>query len=206
MQYNIPPICTLSVPDEQIVTALCYDKVFGYIVFASLDRVITVYDYINRKIVQTHSGHRDEIKQVLHIPEQHKYASVALDGTLRMWNSYMEMDKQWAHTGHKVGALAAAFTGMLEEQKEKEEQKEAIRDPEEPPDYTVQFVQLREEGVFSGVSFQEHLGLGSPMPDRWENWGLRNQSFGVQEDQPSSARSIALDNFSSLLDKVVEME
>ncbi|KAL8212212.1 UNVERIFIED_CONTAM: hypothetical protein K2H54_040728 [Gekko kuhli] len=51
-----------------------------------------VYDPNSGVQVQSHTGHQDSIKSVIHVPEMEQYVSVSLDGTVCMWKAYLQGD------------------------------------------------------------------------------------------------------------------
>ncbi|OUM59102.1 hypothetical protein PIROE2DRAFT_15457 [Piromyces sp. E2] len=65
--------CLKVINNIGIVTALCMDTLNGCIISGANDHVIRVYDPNKRyEKVQTHCGHQDEIKAIIHIPSRNQ--------------------------------------------------------------------------------------------------------------------------------------
>nr|XP_056703346.1 uncharacterized protein LOC130475560 [Euleptes europaea] len=73
------------------ITCLCIDQANGCIV-AGVHDTIRVYDANSGVQVQSHTGHQDTIKGLIHVPEMEQYVSVSLDGTVCMWKAYRQGD------------------------------------------------------------------------------------------------------------------
>ncbi|ORX42833.1 WD40 repeat-like protein [Piromyces finnis] len=86
--------CLKVINNIGIVTTLCMDVVNGCIISGANDHIIRIYDpakgYEN---VQKHCGHQDEVKSIIHIPTRNQYISASWDGTIRVWNAYIQKSR-----------------------------------------------------------------------------------------------------------------
>ncbi|XP_060094292.1 uncharacterized WD repeat-containing protein alr2800-like isoform X2 [Heteronotia binoei] len=83
--------CLKDLKAPRGITCLCIDQANGCIV-AGVHDTIRVYDPNSGVQVQSHTGHQDSIKGVIHVPEMEQYVSVSLDGTVCMWKAYHQGD------------------------------------------------------------------------------------------------------------------
>ncbi|XP_048347111.1 flowering time control protein FY-like [Sphaerodactylus townsendi] len=83
--------CMKELRTPRGITCLGIDQVNGCIV-AGVHDTIRVYDTKSGVQVQSHTGHQDSIKGLIHVPEMEQYVSVSLDGTVCMWKAYHQGD------------------------------------------------------------------------------------------------------------------
>jgi len=77
-----------SVVDTQCpITALTCDVLNGAVI-VGLQDVIRVYESGTMKRLSTHTGHRDSVRGLMHVPERSQYISISWDGSICIWNSY----------------------------------------------------------------------------------------------------------------------
>ncbi|EDV28437.1 uncharacterized protein TRIADDRAFT_51347 [Trichoplax adhaerens] len=69
------------------VAVLCIDQINGCIL-AGVQHAIRVYDPEYKTLVQTNYGHKDSVRDIIHIHERNQYISVSWDKTIRIWNAY----------------------------------------------------------------------------------------------------------------------
>jgi WD40 repeat protein len=77
----------LQLPEEA-PTALTIDSVFGYAVIGLMDKSVIVMDLeaVEHKcILQTHTGHSDIVKAVVHLAERNQYVTASWDHTVRVF-------------------------------------------------------------------------------------------------------------------------
>jgi len=71
------------------VTALAIDQKGGFVIAASMDRAVRVYDPVSQEVVQQHVGHSDAVRCIIHVPEKQQYLTASWDRTIRVWRAYM---------------------------------------------------------------------------------------------------------------------
>ncbi|XP_063680479.1 uncharacterized WD repeat-containing protein alr3466-like isoform X1 [Bolinopsis microptera] len=85
---------TTTVTDTQCpITALTCDLVNGAVI-VGLQDIIRVYEGGTMKRVQTHTGHRDSVRGLMHVPERSQYISIAWDSSICIWNAYKSFNRQ----------------------------------------------------------------------------------------------------------------
>ena len=52
-----------------------------------MDRAVRVYDVETREVVQSHLGHSDAVRSILHVPEKEQYITASWDRTIRVWST-----------------------------------------------------------------------------------------------------------------------
>ena len=67
------------------ITALCIDTKRGFVVAASVDRRIRIFDPISTELVALLDGHTDYVRALHYIPERDQYASCSMDHTICVW-------------------------------------------------------------------------------------------------------------------------
>jgi len=80
-------------PPGDAVTALAIDA-NGYILCASMDCSVRVYDVETQEVVQQHNGHSDAVRCVIHVPQKQQYLTASWDRTIRVWRAYAPPVKQ----------------------------------------------------------------------------------------------------------------
>ncbi|RDD41749.1 F-box/WD repeat-containing protein pof1 [Trichoplax sp. H2] len=76
------------------VAVLCIDQINGCIL-AGVQHAIRVYDPEYKTLVQTNYGHKDSVRDIIHIHERNQYISVSWDKTIRIWNAYKKPTRKW---------------------------------------------------------------------------------------------------------------
>jgi len=85
---NYLNMTTTTTSTQCPVTALSIDKTNGVVIVGVQD-VIRVYEPNNgMELVQTHTGHTDSVRSIIHMPERSQYLSVSWDSTICVWNAY----------------------------------------------------------------------------------------------------------------------
>ena len=74
-------------PPGDAVTALAID-LNGFILVASMDAAVRVYDAETQEVVQQHNGHSDAVRCIIHVPEKSQYLTASWDRTIRVWRAY----------------------------------------------------------------------------------------------------------------------
>ena len=70
------------------ITALAVDERHGYLLIASMDCAVRVYDPLASEVVQVHRGHSDAVRCILHVPEKDQYITASWDHTIRVWRAH----------------------------------------------------------------------------------------------------------------------
>ena len=60
----------------------------GFILVASMDCALRVYDIETLEVVQQHIGHSDAVRCIIHINEKQQYLTASWDRTIRVWRAY----------------------------------------------------------------------------------------------------------------------
>uniref|UniRef100_A0A7S3DAN8 Guanine nucleotide-binding protein subunit beta-like protein n=1 Tax=Palpitomonas bilix TaxID=652834 RepID=A0A7S3DAN8_9EUKA len=69
----------------EVVTAMEVDQERGYLFVATVDKILRVVDLDKEEILQTHIGHADTIRHILHLPQQNQILTASWDTTIRVW-------------------------------------------------------------------------------------------------------------------------
>ena len=74
-------------PGDTSVTALAIDM-YGFVLVATMDKAVRVYDVETQEVVQQHYGHADAVRSILHVPQKGQYLTASWDRTIRVWTHY----------------------------------------------------------------------------------------------------------------------
>ena len=76
------------------VTAVCVDQILGYVVAATMDCWLRVYDISSEEVVvQENGGHTDVVTCLVHMKDTNQYISASWDKTIRVWAGPRENGK-----------------------------------------------------------------------------------------------------------------
>eukprot|EP00002_Diphylleia_rotans_P033367 TRINITY_DN7090_c0_g1_i1.p1 TRINITY_DN7090_c0_g1~~TRINITY_DN7090_c0_g1_i1.p1 ORF type:complete len:812 (-),score=137.18 TRINITY_DN7090_c0_g1_i1:340-2775(-) len=84
------------------ITAIAYDRNYGFLMIALRDKIMRLYDPKRSEVIHSYTGHTDEIRGIIHIPELHQYVTASWDRTLRVWHAYR--DKIYGRTRKALSA------------------------------------------------------------------------------------------------------
>ena len=96
-------------PPGDAVTALAIDA-NGFILVASMDSAVRVYDVETQEVVQQHTGHSDAVRCIIHVKEKQQYLTASWDRTIRVWRAHSPAVKHSVRADGEEGAGAPAST------------------------------------------------------------------------------------------------
>jgi len=79
------------------VTALAIDQKTGFVIAATMDLVVRVYNPVAQEVVQQHVGHSDAVRCIIHVPEKQQYLTASWDRTIRVWRAYQPGGRSAQH-------------------------------------------------------------------------------------------------------------
>ena len=133
-------------PPGDAVTALAIDA-WGHLLVASMDRTVRVYELPadeemeewqlrtdedasaerpTPEVVQSHHGHTDAVRSIVHVPEKQQYITASWDRTLRVWQARKPPSAFASATGAGGEGDAAGGHGAAGEGEEGEGEEEFV--------------------------------------------------------------------------------
>ena len=111
------------------ITALAVDMNQGFVIAATMDRAVRVYDpsMAVQEVVQQHVGHSDAVRCIIHVPEKQQYLTASWDRTIRVWRAYQPDGRsslQSKEEGTATGAVAEEGAAETEDGNPPEEERQ----------------------------------------------------------------------------------
>ena len=94
--------------DSEIKSAR-WSKDGKYIITASRDKTVMIYDSSSYDFIVVHSGHTADVKDAMISPDMKYSISVSFDGTVRVWETKEELGSLQTFTNHSGTVWSLAF-------------------------------------------------------------------------------------------------